>query len=463
MDISKIIDISVSVEGPGISKPGFGEALLYGYSTVLPASAPVQRISTATWSVDMLALGFVESDPQYLAAQILASQNPKPRSFKVCRATQTPADHDVDLTVTTAAEGEVITVTIYGEDPASAGTITSEVYTRTVPAASTTTAEATAVAALITAGKWGAAGDITAVGSGAVVQIRGAVGFVGKILYYDVVNNLLVDDVTAARTVGTDLNTIIAYDPDWYTLVPCDAGTLDQQACSTWAEGQDNKTCFIHSQDSDIWNAGTGIMATLSAANSQETVGVTTKESLHRMPAAAMAGRILAKNPGESQLAFKTLTGVLPSSYTTAESDNAHDSYCNTYEGVSIAGVEVVQGTLFGGWSLGSSETFFDTIRLRDAMVVEVQTELLSLQVSSEKIPYSDAGIATIQASILEALRRFEGENAGFVPGSSFCNVPTAASMSDANRAARRITGVSFGAVENGSIIRVEASGSISF
>lgn len=462
MDISKIIDISVSVESPGAQKLGFGTPLIYAYSTVLPASAPVATISTATWSTDMLALGFVASDPAYIAMGILASQDPKPRQAKICRATQTPGDHDVDLTLTTFTAGEVFTVTIYGEDPAAAGTITSETYTRTSLGVSLI-AETAAVAALITAGKWGVSGDITATSDGVdTVEIRGQAAFSGKVLYYDAVLNLLVDDVTAARAVATDLDTIFAYDPDWYCLIPVDSGTLDNMACSAWAQGKDNKICVIQSQDSDVWNAGTGIMADLVALDSSETAGLTTKEGLHLMPAASWAGTFLPKDPGTTNWAFKTLTGSRPSRYTTTESDNAHNSYCNTYEGVTIGGVEVVQGTCYGGWTLGSSVTFMDTIRLRDAMVVEVQVVILNLQTAADKVPFSDAGIATIQAAFLDAIRRFEGEAGGFEPGSAFCNVPTAASVSAADKAARNLPGVSFGARQNGAIISVVASGSIS-
>lgn len=462
MDISSIVDISVSVEAPGVSKPGFGTPLLYGYNSVIPASAPVKRYSSATWSIDMLADGFVASDPLYIAARILCSQDPKPRSFKIARATQTPGDHDVDLTVQTAVAGEVITISITGENPSVAGELLTETYSRTVPGASSTTAEATALAALITAGAWGAAGDITATGVGAVVQIRGQAGFAGKILFYDDVANLLIDDVTAARTVATDLATIFAYDPDWYALIPVDSGTLDAIACSAWAEAQDNKICVLQTQDSDVWNAGTGIAATLKALNSQSTLIICTKHGLDEMPAAAVAGRFLPKTPGTEVWAMKALTGVTPSSYTAAQSSNAHDDFCNTYDGITIGGVEAVSGILFGGWSLGSSATFIDMIRLRDAMVVEVQSELLSLQLAADKVPFNDAGIAMVQAAFLAAIRRYEGPSSGLEPGSAFCNVPTAASVSSSDRAARQLPGVSFGARANGAIIKVTASGSIS-
>ncbi len=461
MDISNIIDIAVSLETPGVGKPGFGTPLLYGSSTVLGPAVPVVEVSTATWSVDLLALGFVASDPVYLAARALASQNPRPNSFKVCYAAQVMGDHDVDLTMLTAVEGETITVTIKGENPSAAGEMTEQTYTRTVPGGSSTTAEATAVAALINAGLWGASGDIVATGVAAVVEIRAAAPFAGKILYYDDLLNCSLDDVTAARTVATDLDLILAYDADWYTLIPVDSGTLDAEACSTWANAQTNKTCIVQTQDADTWTAGTGLVADLKALNHTQSMAIVTKQSLSEMPAAAYAGRFLPETPGTTNWAYKPLTGVTPSRFTSAESGRVHADFGNTYEGVSNAGVEIVSGTLYAGWVLGSSETFMDLIRLRDAMIVEVQTGVVSLQTASRKVPFNDSGIAQIQAAMLEGIRVYEDPDGGFTPGSAFVNVPTAASVSAANKAARTLPGVSFGATANGAIIKVTATGTI--
>jgi len=461
VDISNIIDISVSLETAGVGKPGFGTPLLYGSSTVVGPSVPVVEIASATWSASLLALGFVASDPVYLAAQALCSQNPRPQSFKVAYAAQVMADHDVDITVQTAVAGEVITVTIVGENPSAAGEMTEETYTRTIPGASSTTAEATAVAALINAGIWGVAGWIVATGNAAVVEVRGAAPMAGKILYYDDLLNVRIDDVTAARTVATDLDLILAYDADWYMLIPCDSGTLDAIACSTWANAHDLKACLIQTQDSDTWAAGTGIVADLKALNHSQTMAIVSKHSLSEMPAAAYAGRFLPEGPGKTNWAYKALTGVTPSRFTEAESGRVHADYGNTYEGVSNAGIEMVVGTLYAGWVLASSQTFMDLIRLRDAMIVEVQAEVVSLQTSSRKVPFNDSGIAQIQAAMLEGIRVYEDPDGGFTPGSAFVNVPKASAVSSVYKAARELPGVSFGATANGAIIKVTATGTI--
>ena len=433
MDITGIVDVQITVASPSITQQGFGEPAIYAYTgaTIIPATTPVLRFSTSTWSADLIAQGFNVDDPVYLCAQRIAAQTPKPPTFKVIRGTQT-FSHDVNLTPQTFATGEQLVVTITGEDPAVANTLISQTYTRSALGGSLA-AEATAIAALITAGLWGAAGDITAAGVGNDVQIRAQAPYANQMLYYSGVTNLDVADVTAARTVATDLNTALAYDADWYCLLCPDVGTLDAIAVSTWTEAQTNKVCALNTQDTEVISAGTGIGNTLRLANATQTGLVFTLHGLNENPAAAWAGRFLPTFPGTEVWAFKAMTGVTPSNLTTAQSNFAHADYVNTIEGISRGGVTVVANTVYKGWVSGSSETFMDTIRLVDALVAQVQDRLISLFNASLKVPYNDSGIGQIKSAILAAIAVYTGPKAGLLPGSAFVEVPLAADVSDAD------------------------------
>lgn len=457
---SQFISIAVTVESGGLIKPGF-TPLLYSYSTVIPPSERVREYSTATVLTAMADDGFVASDPAYLAAAALSSQDSKPDKIKVCYSAAALSDWDVDLTVLTAVEGEEINVTIWGEDPASPGTMTSEAYSRTVPAGSNTTAEATALAALITAGIWGAAAWITAVGAVAVVQLRGQVAMANKILYLDEVANLTIDDITAVRTGGiaADLtNNIMPVDANWFQLVPCDAGTLDSLAASTWANAQTGKACMIQSQDSDIITAGTGLFADCAALDHVWTMGIHSKRRLSLMPGAGYVGRFIAEGPGTTNWANKALRNVAASEYTTAEEAFVFGDGGNVYSGINLAGTDITTGIVMFGYSLGITRTFFDIYHLLWAMVVEVQTAVIQEQISSKKIPFNDKGIAQIQGVIKTALTRFEGEDAGLDDGSVFCNVPTFESLAAADINNRILRGVTCGGRANGAILQVIAS-----
>jgi hypothetical protein len=134
--------------------------------------------------------------------------------------------------------------------------------------------------------------------------------------------------------------------------------------------------------------------------------------------------------------------------------------YCNMYTGVTIGGIEVVQGNLFKGWNSGSSEGFIDTTRLIDALVVEVQTRVLVALRSADKVPYTDGGISTIKSAILAGIRVFQPT--GLATGSEFCNVPLRSSISDVDVAARDLPDVVFGATLAGGIATVVITGQLS-
>jgi hypothetical protein len=461
MDITNIVDITISVAAPTVSRIGFGTPAIYAYNLIPVASVPVVQYSTSTWSVDLLADGYNVDDPVYLCAQAIASQEPRPRTFKVIRGAQT-FSFDTDITMLTDTVGETITISITGEDPAVANTLLTRTYTRDclgggVPA------EATAVAALITAGDWGAAGDITATGVGNDVQIRAQAPYANQMLYYSGVNNASIADVTAARTVATDLTAALAFDPDWYMLLCPDCGTLDNIAVALAVSGYTNKKCALQTQDTTVVSAGTGIANTLRLANRTDTGIVYSENSLAEEPAAAWAGRHLPETPGTEVWAFKALTGVTPSTLTAAQAAFAHADFCNTYEGITVGGQTIQSGIDYKGWVSGLSETLMDRQRLIDALVAEVQANLVNLFTASTKVAYNDSGIGQIKAAILAAIRTFEGASAGFVPGSAFCDVPLRADVAAADIAARELNNVTFGADLNSAIMKVTISATLSF
>jgi hypothetical protein len=457
---SQFLSLSISVESAGLIKPGF-TPLIYSYSDVIPPSERVREYSTATVRTQMIDDGFVASDPAFLAASAIASQDSKPDSIKVCFSSAALSDWDVDLTVLTDTTGEEITVTIFGENPAAAGTMTSESYSRTAVGGGIP-AEATALAALITAGIWGAAGWITAVGAVNDVQLRGAVPLANKILYLDQVANLSVADITTGRAGGIDAdldNNILPIDSDFFQVVLADGGTLDSINLSTWANGTDGKACSIQTQDT---GAAAGIGTTLSALDHVWTILTHSKRRLSLMPAAAAVGRFISETPGTTNWSNKTLRGVAASEYTTAEETALFAVGINIYSGVDVAGVDITDGIYVFGYSLGVNRSFFDIYHLLWAMVVEAQVAIVAEQIASKKIPFNNKGIAQVQGVIKNALTTFEGEDAGLDVDSVFCNVPTFESLASTDINNRILRGVTCGGRANGAILQVVASMNLS-
>src|SRR5574343_255077 len=137
--LDTIIDVSISANTTTPSRPGFGIPLFCGYHTKY-----ADIVRTYNKASELVDDGFATTDPLYLMAAAAFSQKPRPAEVKIGRLTTAVKCRHV-ITVTTATEGEVISFTLVSPD----GTVNS--ISRTVPAASNTTAEAAAVELLVEA------------------------------------------------------------------------------------------------------------------------------------------------------------------------------------------------------------------------------------------------------------------------------------------------------------------------
>lgn len=458
MDLSNIITVTATLQNPSINKLNFGEPGIYGrvLPAVIPLSSRTRRYATATALADMLTDGFVASDPIYIAATILCSQSPRPQTFKVLcgRSDFTFAGR---LTCTNTPATDNISLTIRGDNPAAAGTVLeAEVEVAGTGAA---IGNGTALhAALVATGFDPGTVTFTDNGDG-TVDIDGAA--VNDIAWVDDLYNVTYDDMTADRGIVAEMAAIIAADPDWYELIPADSfGGAEITLLSTAMNAATNKTLCCQTQDSDNL-AGTGIADALSALNHTKTMITMSKHGMDEYPAAAISGTFLPKDPGTYMRAFKSLTGVTPSTYTAAEIAILESDYCNFYSGVEIGGITVVQGDLQRGWSSGSTEGFYDTYRLIDATVVEIQQRVFAAQRAADKIPMTDQGLSAIKGAILEAIKSF-GPLA-YVAGTEVCNVPRVSDISAADRAARLVPNISAGATLAGGVAQVQIGLTLSF
>ena len=460
MDLHSIIPVTISVNSPAITRIGFGEPGIFARvaTTVIPASARTRRYSTSTGLAQMVTDGFAVTDPAYLAAQAICSQTPRPPTFKVLCG-RSDFTHDFDLAPTTFAVGETISFSL-----TKAGVTRS--YTRPCGGVSLA-AEATAIALDVNndPSGWGSGGSVETVvaGVGNVVQFRAVVPGIGAndLWYATSRSNITYADQSPDRGIAAEMTAILAADSDWYMLVPADAfGATELALLATSVQGATNKMMSAMSQDAAVL-AGTGVGQTLVAADRTRSIMHYSGASLRTYLSGAVAGRFLPEDPGTEIWAMKSVSGPSPDTLTAAESAAAHADYTNTYEGVSVGGVTVVNGNLFKGWTCGSSETFADQIRLIDALVFEVQARVLSLFRSSRKVPYTDAGLGQIKGAILAAIKAFQPD--GLVVGTEFCDVPRVADISAIDKAARRLPDVVFGATMAGAVLTVTISGTLEY
>ena len=460
MDLGNIISVTATLQNPAINRYAFGEPAIY--ARVLPAIIPLtsrsRRYATATALTDMLADGFVASDPAYIAASIICSQSPRPQTFKVL-AGRSDFTFTGTLVVPVVPTTDTIDITIRGENPAVAGTILEE----TVSMAGTGNANDDAASLLILLQATGFdPGTVVFANPGAPspnITITGAA--VNDLCYVDDLHNLTWTDGTADRGINAELTAILAADADWYELIPADAfGAAELQLISVWANAATLKYCSIQTQD-DVVFAGTGIFNTLTGLNHTKTTGIATRHGMDEYRNAASSARFLPLDPGTYQRAFKSLTGCTPDTFTTAELALIFADFGNVYTGVEIGGVTIVQGDLQRGYCFGTVESYSDTYRLIDATVVEIQQRVFSALRAADKIPMTDPGLSVIRGAIKEAVKSFGPLAYDFE--TIVVNVPYAADITAADRAARTVRGITASARLAGAINRANISLTLSF
>lgn len=459
MDLGQIISVTATLQNPAINQLSFGEPAIYGRdrNTVIPTSSRSRRYSSSTGLTDMITDGFFVCDPIYRAAEALLAQSPRPQTFKVL-AGRSDFTYDTRLTCNAANTDDTLTVTITGENPASANTLLTE--TVSVTGTGAAIGNATALHAALVATGFDP-GTVTFTDNlNGTIDIDGAA--VNDMVWISGLHNVTVDDQTADRGIAAEMTAILAADSDWYELIPADAmGGAEIALLATSVQAATNKFLSAQTQDSDCLSASTGIAYDLSQADRTKTQITFALNDLGQYRNAAISGRFLALDPGTYQRAFKSLSGVTPDTLTTAQLSELHNDYCNTYTEVSIGGVTVVNGDLQRGWSSGSTEGYSDTYRLIDATVTEIQQRVFSTLRAANKIPMTDPGLSAIRGAIIEAIKSF-GPLA-FDLDTVVCNMPRVSDISAADRAARTVNGVTAGATFAGAVNRVNIALTFNF
>lgn len=221
----------------------------------------------------------------------------------------------------------------------------------------------------------------------------------------------------------------------WYGIAECgiDPGTHEQ--IMQWTEAQEAVATFpITSLDGlkSIYFRSFGI-APESDFEDNRYIHV------------AYICRFLAYQPGSTTWVHKSLAGIEPSRITgtrVAALEKANVSYY-----ITVAG----QGNVLGGKVLAGE--WIDNIHFRDWLKNDIQLRVFTLLRVNPKLPYTDAGIALVQAQIeasLEQGQRYGGiatteynGDGDEIPGFSV-KVPLAASIPAYQKASRVLKDVSF-------------------
>lgn len=355
--LDDIVQMTLTTETQQVSRAGFGTPLILGCSN---------RFAELTRSYskpsDMTSDGFATTDPEYIAAQAVCSQNPKPPTFKVARRDSKPT---MSWKWTPLAKNTTkYTLVVDGqtcEFTSDANATVAEVVTGMR-------------AAIVAKGISGLTITDNTTHLTIVATVAGAWHTVVMALRDIAAGHGNIEQDAADGGIATDLAAIVLYDADWYSLVLASATSKAEiVAAAAWIEAA-KKLMVVASQDSAIITAaagGTDVAQALATAGYART-SVIYHPKAAQFAGAAWQGRCLPLDPGSETWMFKTLAGVdTCSELTPTHVVNAKAKYANLYP--IIGGVGCTE------WGFVSANEWIDIVRFRDWLQARMQERILSL------------------------------------------------------------------------------------
>ena len=444
MPLSDIANVTIRLETGGISQVGFGTAMILGYSM----SGWTERTRTYS-SMTGVAADFATTTPEYKAANAYFAQQPHPEQLVIGRGTLKPT-MAFKVTVAAVNNSQKYSVNLNGTqfDYTSDGTATNDEIILGLQ---------TAITAAATAAGFTAA--VAGVAPATYLTVTGAVAGNWCSFFVTDPGLLTLLQTTTNPGIATDLDAIVVENDDWYALLTLYNSSACVLAAAAWAESKLKVYC-PQLTDSEIATVAesiaTDVADALKTASYFRTLPFYHPEN-GQFEDAATLGRMLPYSPGSETWRGKTLGGIsalgptVPYKMTETWRTNIKAKNCNYYytlHGRNITAEGVVAS---GEW--------IDTIRGRDWLQVRMQEDVALAVINAAKVPYTDPGIAKID-NVIRARLQLAIE-AGFLASFTVV-VPTAASQTLADRAARILRGYSFNAQIAGAIHLVYITGSLS-
>ena len=446
-DISRICQVDISLNTTGISTEGFSTLLCVGaHAHTLP------RVSTYTSASDMIADGFSDTDPLYLMVADAFSQTPKPSMVKVGRR-QVSA---LDITVAKVTSAGVYTVKVNSLN-ANSETVT-KTYTYT-NSGGTASAIATALQNLIS-------NDTKAVVTATVTnEVITVTGKTDAAFAIEITNNMTQTVKTVDETIAETMTEITSYDNGWYGWALADRTQENIIAAANWTEtvrklfGTSIAEAGAYNPDSIT---DTGYL--LYNGNYYRTHWWYHKDANTDFPETAVMARCFAIEPGGETWANRKLAAVTADGLNDGQYQAITNKNGNTFE--RFRNVSITQN---GKVAAGE---YIDVIRFRDWLQEEITVNVFNALINRDKIPYTDEGIAVVEAQIRKALQ-LGVRRGGIAPDEYDENgntnlgytveVPLAASISANQKASRVLNDVKFTARLSGAIHVVKITGSLTY
>jgi hypothetical protein len=444
MSISnEVVQVTVVLGTRAPQAANFGIAAIFCDA---PFSGGRQYELSSEGLAEMVADGFTINDRGYIIASTMASQSPHTDQVLVYkRAALTTSVLDWTPLVTT--EG-----TVYEFDLTYANVTSTITYE--VPSSATVNTICDAVEILIDASDAGIAGAAVAPDNATATKLTFTGATPGEPVIITGANPALIKLLDASTDAGiaTDL-AAAAQDHSFYGFVIDSFSEAENNAAAAWAEAN-SKIFFAQSGDSTnfVDAAGTGVAKDFLDALYNRSTVAQNGDGMSDTGAAALA-RQLALDPGTSSAAYKQLSGVTAGALRSGHITNAKGKNVLLY-----ALDDGTAHTWFGKMASGRAIRIQQALDLLDARIREA---VLATFLSNEFIPMSDSGFALMVAAVRGVLSAFQA-NGIILPGFTV-TVPKAATISDADKVAGKLSNLRFACVMPNDLTRVEVKGVVSF
>jgi len=166
----------------------------------------------------------------------------------------------------------------------------------------------------------------------------------------------------------------------------------------------------------------------------------------------AWIGEALPFDPASQTWAFKSLSGITPSTIGTGQEIFAKGNNANIY--VVTGGVPItLDGKVVGG-------EYIDIIRGTHWLESEMQNAVFATLLNNRKVPFTDQGIALVENAMRGVLAQAEVDLLN--TEDTILTIPKRVDTDPADRAARFLDGVSFNSTYQGAIQKVAIQGTLS-
>ena len=249
----------------------------------------------------------------------------------------------------------------------------------------------------------------------------------------------------------------------WYVACPAGIPESDFEDMAQWIEGNTLMFGYTYIGDSDP--VGSGYYRSFGMCGKVTDTQLSTEvPASNAYMSVGMAVKCLSYQSGSETWAYKALGGLTPSEFTDTFIANLETNNINYYERLAGQNVTRLGKVKAGEW--------IDVIRFRDWLENDMRVRVATVLFSNPKVPYTDSGIALIRTAMVASL--MQGQVNGGISETTYADdgtviqgyevsVPSAASISAADKAARVLNNCKFEAYLSGAIHLVKIVGYLSY